>query len=84
MIERIHMGSRGQAVAAVAAGVDQAAFEACYDDQGALDEVLELDAIRRQRGIAGQPMFDIAGTVYGGAPPFESFAEVLDAVLASQ
>ena len=66
---------------AVAAGADQAAFELCYDDQGALDEVLNLDAIRRQRGIAGQPMFDIAGTVYGGAPPYESFAEVLDAAL---
>ena len=66
---------------AVAAGADQVAFETCYDDQGAMDEVLELDAIRRQRGIAGQPMFDIGGTIYGGAPPFESFAEVLDALL---
>ncbi len=68
---------------AVAAGADQVAFEVCYDDPGAMDEVLALDAIRRQRGIAGQPMFDIAGTIYGGAPPFESFAEVLDALLVT-
>ncbi len=68
---------------AVAAGADQAAFELCYDDPDALDEVLSLDDIRRQRGIASQPMFDIAGTVYGGAPPFESFAEVLDFALQS-
>ena len=66
---------------AVSAGLDQAAFEACYDDQGALDEVLNLDAIRLQRGSASQPMFDIAGTVYGGAPPYEALAEVLDAAL---
>jgi len=68
---------------AVAAGADQAAFESCYDDPNALAEVLQLDDIRRQRGIHGQPMFDIAGTIYGGAPPFESFAEVLDALLLS-
>ena len=66
---------------AVAAGADRAAFELCYDDPTALEEVLSLDAIRKQRGIAGQPMFDIAGTVYGGAPPYESFAEVLDFAL---
>jgi protein-disulfide isomerase len=68
--------------AAVAAGADQASFESCYDDPDALAGVLRLDDIRRQRGINGQPYFDIAGTIYGGAPPFESFAEVLDAALA--
>ena len=67
--------------AAVSSGVDRTAFEQCYDDQGALDEVLNLDAIRKQRGIANQPMFDIAGTIYGGAPSYESFAQVLDAAL---
>lgn len=69
--------------AAVAAGADQAAFESCYDDPSSLNEVLQLDATRRERGIQNQPMFDIGGTIYGGAPPFESFAEVLDAVLLS-
>jgi protein-disulfide isomerase len=66
---------------AVAAGADQASFELCYDDPAALEEVLTLDAIRLKRGIAGQPMFDIAGTIYGRAPPYESFAEVLDFAL---
>ena len=46
-----------------------------------LTEVRKLDDIRLQRGIASQPMFDIAGTIYGGAPPYESFAEVLDFAL---
>lgn len=69
--------------AATAAGADQAAFESCYDDPAALEEILRLDDIRRQRGIYGQPYFDIGGTIYGGAPPFESFAEVLDANLAA-
>ena len=69
--------------AAVAAGADQATFETCYDDPTAMDEVLNLDAIRRERGIHSQPMFDIAGTIYGGAPSYESFAEVLEALLIS-
>ncbi len=68
---------------AVAAGVDQTAFELCYDDPAALTEVLKLDDIRLQRGIASQPMFDIGGTIYGGAPSFESFAELLDFALQS-
>jgi len=70
--------------AAVAAGADQATFEGCYDDPEALDEILRLDDIRRQRGINGQPYFDIGGTIYAGAPPFESFAEVLDAALLAK
>ncbi len=67
--------------AAVAAGADQAAFESCYDDPASLEHVLRLDEIRRQRGIYSQPFFDIAGTIYGGAPSFESFAEIIDAEL---
>jgi protein-disulfide isomerase len=66
---------------AITAGAEQAAFEQCYDDQGALDEVLALDAIRLQRGIANQPVFDVGGVIYGGAPPYESFAQILDAAL---
>jgi protein-disulfide isomerase len=68
---------------ALSAGADRAAFEQCYDDQGVLDEVLNLDDIRLQRGIANQPMFDIAGNIYAGAPPYESFAQLLDEALAS-
>lgn len=66
---------------AVAAGADQAAFETCYDDPAAMDQVLELDNIRRQRGIFSQPQFDINGLIFVGAQPYEAFAQVIDASL---
>ncbi|HFC12043.1 MAG TPA: hypothetical protein ENJ56_04295 [Anaerolineae bacterium] len=47
-------------------GVDQATFESCYDGQTALQTVLNLDFIRRERGITGQPFFDVNGTVLAG------------------
>ncbi len=68
---------------AVSLGIDQAAFEACYDDGSALDQVLQLDDLRKERGIFGQPYFDIAGTLFGGAPSFTNFAEVVDPLLAN-
>ena len=63
---------------AVAAGADQATFEACYDSQSAMDQILELDNIRRQRGIFSQPQFDIGGTIFVGAQPYAAFAEAID------
>ena len=63
---------------AVAVGVDQTTFEACYDGADALATVMELDAIRRDRGIFSQPYFDINGEIYGGAPPFDVLSAVLD------
>jgi 2-hydroxychromene-2-carboxylate isomerase len=63
---------------AVAVGADQAEFEACYDGAEGTAKVLELDDLRRQRGIYSQPTFDINGTIQGGAPRFEIFAAVLD------
>lgn len=69
---------------AVQLGADQAQFEQCYDDGAALAQVLELDAIRKERGIFGQPIFDIDGQLLGGAPPYELFAQALDDVLATK
>jgi len=63
---------------AVSVGADQAQFEACYDGAEGTARVLELDALRRERGIFSQPTFDINGNVQGGAPRFEIFAAVLD------
>jgi len=63
---------------AVAAGADQATFETCYDSQTAMDQVLELDNIRRQRGIFSQPQFDINGTVFVGAQSYTAFAEAIE------
>ena len=52
--------------AATEVGADQAAFESCYDGEDALQTVLNLDFIRRERGITGQPFFDVNGIVLGG------------------
>lgn len=67
---------------AVAAGADQAAFEACYDDPAQLAALTALDATRRERGIFSQPVFDIAGNVFAGLLPYDRFAAVIEAALA--
>ena len=64
--------------AAVDVGADRAAFEQCYDSQEALEHVLELDLERRARGIFGQPVFDVNGTVFFGAQPFATFSQVIE------
>ncbi len=64
--------------AAVAIGADQATFETCYDGPDGIATVLELDAIRRQRGIFNQPIFDINGEIFVGAQPYEVFAAVFE------
>lgn len=66
---------------AVEIGADQAAFEQCYDDGSGLAVVMQLDTIRRDRGIFGQPTFDINGEVFSGLPTYEQFQAVLDASL---
>ncbi len=66
---------------AVGLGADQAAFEACYDDPGALERVMELDTIRRQRGVFSQPTFDINGQLLAGLGSVDDFRAVLDATL---
>lgn len=61
--------------AAVNAGLDQAAFEACYDSGEAHARVNELDAIRRERGIFSRPSFDINGQLLIGSQPFSVYEE---------
>lgn len=68
---------------AVAFGADQADFAACYDDAATLDRVIELDTIRRQRGIFSQPQFDLNGQILVGAQPYTIFAQAIDAILAN-
>lgn len=65
---------------AVAAGAEQATFEACYDGPDGLATIMALDATRRDRGIFSQPIFDINGEIFVGAQPYESFAAVFDAL----
>lgn len=66
--------------AAVAVGVDQAEFEACYDSGEGHATVTELDSIRRNKGIFNRPSFDINGQLLVGSQPFEVFAQFIEAV----
>ena len=70
--------------AAIAAGADQATFEACYDGASGIDTVMALDAIRRERGVYSQPVFNINGVTYAGAASFDAFALVIDDNLRDQ
>lgn len=65
---------------AVRVGADQAAFTACYDDPAALAQVMQLDALRRQRGIFNQPTFDVNGNILAGSIAFETFAQAFDSL----
>jgi protein-disulfide isomerase len=67
--------------AAVSVGVDQAAFESCYDNGDGHFTVTELDSIRRERGIFNRPTFDINGQMLLGSQPFSTFAGFIEAFL---
>ena len=66
---------------AVGAGAERDAFESCYDSMEAMDHILELDALRRERGIYSQPVFDVNGQSFYGSQPFNAFSEVIEAAL---
>ncbi len=63
-------------------GLDTAGFNACIDEQRYLELIFSQDEIRQQRGIRGQPVFDINGEFLIGAQPFETFQSVIEAQLA--
>ena len=67
--------------AAVSVGVDQAAFETCYDTGVGQEHVTNLDIARRQQGILTRPSFDINGAMLFGSQRFEIYAEAIDAAL---
>ena len=66
---------------AVSFGADPDAFAACYGSDAAIETIQSLDQIRQERGIFGQPYFDVNGTIFAGAAPFEIFSDVLRAAL---
>ena len=51
---------------ALQVGANQELFEACYDGEEALQLVLDLDQIRRERGVRGQPYFHVGDTLLAG------------------
>ena len=66
---------------AVALGLDQAAFEACYDSGEGHFAVTELDSVRRQLGVFNRPTFDINGQLLVGSQPYDVFAQFIEAAL---
>ncbi|MCA9867067.1 MAG: thioredoxin domain-containing protein [Anaerolineae bacterium] len=64
-------------------GADSAAFEACYDGGEGLAQVMALNDARLQRGIFGQPTFDVEGQVFAGLQRYEVFQAAIDAALSS-
>jgi protein-disulfide isomerase len=67
--------------AAVATGIDQGAFEACYDSGIGHATVTELDSIRRNLGVWNRPTFTINGQLLVGSQPFEIFEQFILAAL---
>jgi protein-disulfide isomerase len=67
--------------AATQVGADATTFAACYDGGAALDHVLALDALRRERGIFNQPVFDVNGALLYGTQPFTTFAQLVESSL---
>jgi predicted DsbA family dithiol-disulfide isomerase len=65
---------------AVNAGLDQVAFETCYDSGDAHTRVQNLDARRREMGIFNRPSFDINGQLLVGSQPFSVFEGYFSAV----
>jgi protein-disulfide isomerase len=65
-------------------GADRAVFEGCYDDGSGLAQVRALDDLRRQRGIFGQPTFDVNGQVFAGLQSYEVFQAAIDNALQSE
>jgi protein-disulfide isomerase len=60
---------------AVNAGLDQAAFETCYDSGEAHAQVSELDAARRDLGIFSRPTFHINGQALVGSQPYSVYEQ---------
>jgi protein-disulfide isomerase len=64
-------------------GVDQAAFEECFDNGTGHITVTELDSIRRENDVFNRPTFDINGQLLIGSQPFGVFAQFIEAALQS-
>jgi protein-disulfide isomerase len=65
-----------------AAGLDVAAFDACFDGKTALDSVKADEDEATALGVRSTPAFFINGRKLEGAVPYENFKAVLDQALA--
>jgi protein-disulfide isomerase len=65
-------------------GLDTKDFKTCLDEQRYYDSLYAQDEIRKERGIRGQPVFDINGEFLFGAQSFETFQAIIEAKLAEE
>ena len=63
-------------------GLDEAAFEACFDSQEFADEVESDARYAASLGITGTPTFFINGIPLVGAQPLQTFLDIIESELA--
>ena len=81
----IYGADRSYFIDLAAAGLDRAAFEACYDGEAVRDLISTLDEGRRQLSVFQRPSFDLASAAGTqrllGALPYSAFADAFAAQL---
>lgn len=66
---------------AVSIGANREQFVACYDNPATVEQVMALDAIRQERGVVNQPVFQLNEQFVFGAPSLAQFRAALDGAL---
>lgn len=67
---------------AEALGIDADAFEACLDDDAAMERLERNNDMARRIGVTGTPTFIVQGNPVRGAPPLPSFQDALRRLVA--
>lgn len=63
------------------AGLDEAAWQRCFDNQETLAGVQQDIKLGEELGVSGTPTFYVGGETIHGAAPVTSFMEVIDPIL---
>ena len=66
---------------AIAAGVSEADFTECYENETYADAVAEDYRSGGQAGVSGTPATYVNGTLVSGAVPYETFSGIIDDLL---
>lgn len=63
-------------------GLESSTFDICMDAQRYLARLTTQDEVRKEKGISGQPMFDIGGDIFSGSAPIDAWTQVIDQKIA--
>ena len=62
-------------------GLDLDAFQTCFGSDEAIQRIQNLDQIRRDKGVTGQPIFEFVGFGFLiGSQPKQVFDDALNAI----